>query len=213
MTPYVNIHSHRAGDPGTITVCSHRLGTGDPTPPAPYSAGIHPWDADAITDLRPQYEFLRHADMAAVGEIGLDYIKGVDRERQKEIFAAQLEIASERGLPVIIHCVKAFEDVMSLLGRHPAVTAVFHGYTGSREQTARLINSGHCISLGEVSLRSAKTVVSAKNIPLDRLFLETDDRVAAIEQVYETASSALDIPLAKLKERIYDNYSTLFVRK
>lgn len=209
MTPYVNIHSHREGGPGAITVRSYRLGVGDPVPPAPFSAGIHPWDAAIVADPEPEYEFLRRADIVAVGEIGLDRPRGGDIERQKEIFAAQLEIASRRGLPVVIHCVRAFGEVMSLLEHYPSVRAIFHSYTGSQEQTVQLINSGHYISLSEVSLKSPKTVESARNIPHDRLFLETDDSPATIEQIYETASAALDIPSGKLKEQIYKNLNSI----
>ncbi len=213
MIPYVNIHSHRAGAQGTITVRSHRLGTGDITPPAPFSAGIHPWDADIVANTGQLYEYLRNANIAAVGEIGLDHIKSVDRDKQAEIFAAQLEIASERGLPVIIHCVRAFGDVMAILGHYPSVKAVFHGYIGSAEQTAQLINSEHCISLGEVSLKSPKTMEAARNIPLERLFLETDDSDITIEQIYTTASAALGIPQEQLKEQIYHNYIRVFGNK
>ncbi len=213
MIPYVDIHSHHPGDAGTINVRSLRLGMDDPLPPAPYAAGIHPWDACAIADPWPEYEFLRHAGIAAVGEIGLDYLKGADRERQKDVFASQLEIAAERSLPVIIHCVRAFDDVMAMLGRYRSVKAVFHGYIGNTEQTVRLINSGHYISLGETSLGSTKTVAAAGTIPPERLFLETDDRPVAIERVYQTASAALGIPPDRLKESIYDNYLTLLKGK
>jgi TatD DNase family protein len=211
MVPYIDIHSHRGGSPEVITLRSHRLGLDCPTPAVPYSAGIHPWDAGTATDA--EYDFLRHADIAAIGETGLDYLKDVDRERPREVFAAQLEIASRRGLPVIVHCVKAFADVMAMLGRYPTITALFHGYTGSCEQTAQLIKSGYYISLGEVSLKSGKTVESARNTPPARLFLETDDKPITIEQIYAEASTALNIQLDVLKEQIYNNYITLFGTK
>ncbi len=214
MTPYVNIHSHREGGPGTITVVSYRLGSGAPTPPAPFSAGIHPWDTAAAIDLCPEYDYLKRADIIAVGEIGLDRLKGADIDCQREIFAAQLEIAARRGLPVIIHCVRAFGEVAALLKQFPSVRAVFHGYTGSVEQTVQLILSGHYVSLGEVSLRSAKTIRAAKAVvPPERLFLETDDSLTAIEKIYDTASRELGIPPERLKEQIYSNYQTLFEGK
>lgn len=212
MIPYIDIHSHRAGIENSITVRSHRLGTCEVEPPAPFSAGIHPWDAAAITDPEALYEYLRNAGVAAIGEIGLDYAVGTDRDIQMEVFEKQCGIASQRGLPVIVHCVKAFGDIVKVFRGAPDVKVVMHGYIGSPEQTKTAGESGFFLSLGGVSLRSPKTLDGLATFPAERLLLETDDSGITIREIYAQASEKLQIPLQELKELIYNNYKTLFSR-
>lgn len=208
--PYINIHSHHAGREDGITLRSYRMGIGDPLPPKPFSAGIHPWDADRIANPAEVYEQLRGMDIAAVGEIGLDKASDSNYPRQMELFAGQVAIAAERSLPVIIHCVRAFEDVMKELCGHRLSGVIFHGYTGSLQQTEIALKSGCYMSLGKASLKSPKTIESLLAMPVDRLFLETDDTCADIAEVYAEVAVLLGIPVDSLKETIYENYKKLF---
>lgn len=214
MTPLVDIHTHRTGTDqprGVKMVHSYRLGTEEELPPVPFSAGIHPWDAGNLHDTVKLLDRLREMRVAAIGEIGLDYSHAKETSTQQtQLFEAQLEIASERQLPVVIHCVKAFEEVMATLHRHSTQNVLFHGYIGSPEQTRRIINAGYYISAGATSLQSPKTVNSLRATPLDRLFLETDDADVTIEVIYRQASDALGIPLPDLRVSLYENFKNLF---
>ena len=143
MIPYTNIHTHR---PPTlepkecIGISSFRLGYDSVLPPAPFSAGIHPWDAtEAYHRLPELLQQLKRCGAAAVGEIGLDHASGRRNEScQTTVLTAQLQSASALRLPVIIHCVKAFELLMELLAAYSLPAVIFHGYTGSPQQTERL---------------------------------------------------------------------------
>ena len=188
---FVNIHTHRPTGRGI------ELRT----------AGIHPWDADkediAALGTLP-------ADVQAIGETGLDYARGAGRQRQLAAFRAQLALARERRLPVVLHCVRAFEPVMLELAAREPRAVIFHGFIGSPEQAARAVAAGYYLSFGSRSLRSPRTVRALGSIPTQRLFLETDDAPATIESVYATAARLLGMPLDRLKETIYNNYLHIF---
>ena len=208
MPDFVDIHTHAPEGSG-IRIYSRRLGVEKAVPARPYSEGIHPWDAASVGDTVPLIELLLTDDVAAAGEIGLDKLHP-DYPQQGEIFRMQLEVAEKRKLPVIIHCVKAFEDVMKRLAEFHTGPVIFHGYTGSTQQTQKIYESGYYISAGNISLESPKTLESLQNFPLDRLFLETDDTGISIETIYNKASQALNVPVNELVRQIYYNYNTVF---
>ena len=148
---------------------------------------------------------------AAVGEIGLDHASGRRNEScQTTVLTAQLQSASALRLPVIIHCVKAFELLMELLAAYSLPAVIFHGYTGSPQQTERLFAAGYYLSVGPISLRSPKTEASLREAPLHRLFIETDDSDVPIEQMYTAVGALLNIPVPELKADIYQNFKTVF---
>ncbi|WP_417012570.1 TatD family hydrolase [Alistipes sp.] len=189
-TPYVNIHTHRPTGRGL----------------EPASVGIHPWDA-AGADADSLCEALGRAQ--AVGEIGLDYLHP-DREAQRRLFEQQLELAETAGMPVVLHCVKAFEPMMTLLGRFRLRAVIFHGFIGSPQQAARAVAAGYYLSFGPRSLRSPRTVQALATVPSERLFLETDDDPTPIESVYAEAARLLGLPLDRLREALYTNYLRIF---
>ena len=113
MLPYVNIHTHRPTGSGI------ELRT----------AGVHPWDA-ATQDAATLGQRLGGAQ--AVGETGLDFVRGADRAAQLSALRTQLRLARERGLPVVLHCVRAFEPLMRELAASEPRAVIFHGFIGRR---------------------------------------------------------------------------------
>ncbi|MDE5851739.1 MAG: TatD family hydrolase, partial [Alistipes sp.] len=122
----------------------------------------------------------------------------------------QLQLARQYGLPVVIHCVRAFNEVMRELAACPPRTAIFHGFIGSPEQARQVVAAGHYLSFGERTFRSPKTVEAMRSTPLERLFLETDDSPTPIEEIYRRAAERLGIPEARLQEAALANYKTIF---
>ena len=175
------------------------------------AAGVHPsstaeLDEEKFAELRV---LAQSGKIVAIGEIGLDYLRP-DREAQLRIFEGQLRLAEAAGKPVVLHCVKAFEETMRLLKQFRLRAVIFHGFIGSPEQAARAVAAGYYLSFGPRSLRSPRTVRALGSIPTQRLFLETDDAPATIESVYATAARLLGMPLDRLKETIYNNYLHIF---
>ena len=208
MPDFVDIHTH-APEVSGIRIYSRRLGVEEVIPARPYSEGIHPWDVISVGNTAPLIKLLLTDNIAAVGEIGLDKLHN-DYPKQIEVFKAQLDVAERRKLPVIIHCVRALEDVLKILAGFHTGPVIFHSYIGSVQQTQRLYESGYYISAGNISLESSKTLESLRNFPPDRLFLETDDTGLPIETIYEKTSQVLNIPENELVRQIYDNYKTVF---
>lgn len=141
--------------------------------------GLHPMFAD-LYEGRLLEELVRYAaDAIAIGEIGLDYaLHEISRDAQKTAFRGQLRLAVRMGLPVIIHCRRAFEDLIRILREEHVreVGGVMHAYSGSVELAHMLIEEKLLISLsGTITYRNAvKSPLIASRIALEHLLLETD---------------------------------------
>ena len=144
------------------------------------AAGSHPDVADEVNEaVLEEYRVLckLNPKIRAIGEIGLDYhYEDIPREIQKQAFRAQMALARELGLPVIVHERDAHEDGMKIVEEFPGVTGVFHCYSGSLEMAKQLIKRGWYIGFtGVLTFKNARKAIEvAANIPLDRLVLETD---------------------------------------
>ena len=189
----VNIHTHHPkNDERTLSV-----------------VGIHPYDSEgATTDSIFAVERLC-TDYDAIGEIGLDFACNAEREKQLLIFQAQLEVAQKAGKGVVLHCVKAFENVMDCLKDYTLPFVIFHGFIGSTEQAKRATNRGYFLSFGHRAFRSPKSIEAMKNTPTEQLFFETDECDVSIDQIYSQASAILGIPEAMLEYITNENFDKI----
>ena len=144
------------------------------------AVGSHPDAADEVNDgVLEQYRALcrDNPKVKAIGEIGLDYhYEDIPRDIQKRSFRAQMGLARELDLPVIVHEREAHEDGMKIVEEFPSVTGVFHCYSGSLAMAKWLIERGWYIGFGGVlTFKNARKALEvAGNIPLERIVLETD---------------------------------------
>jgi TatD DNase family protein len=155
----------------------------DRCPEVYLSVGLHPLDMDKWTpDSSNQIRHLAQSDrrVVAIGETGLDFYKADDAEIQRRAFWAQLAIAHQLGLPVIVHCRDAAAETAKLVGQFQQtvgpVQGVMHCWAGSPEETQWFLDLGFYISFsGIVTFKNAKQVkASARIVPEDRLLVETD---------------------------------------
>ncbi len=144
------------------------------------AVGSHPDAADEVNeDVLEAYRVLckQNPKVKAIGEIGLDYhYEDIPRQRQLEAFRDQMALARELDLPVIVHEREAHQDGMAVVDEFPQVTGVFHCYSGSLEMAKELIKRGWYIGFtGVLTFKNARKAVEvAREIPLDRIVLETD---------------------------------------
>ena len=144
------------------------------------AVGSHPDAANEVNEaVISQYRALvqENPKVRAIGEIGLDYhYEDIPRDIQQRAFRAQMALAAELNLPVIVHEREAHEDGMKLVEEFPGVTGVFHCYSGSLEMAKWLVSRGWYIGFGGVlTFKNARKAVEvASSIPLDRIVLETD---------------------------------------
>ncbi len=148
--------------------------------PFVYAAvGVHPEDMDTLTpdSLETIRALAKHEKCVAIGEVGLDYYWDAEhKEEQKELFAAQLALAIELDLPVIVHDREAHADCLELIGRFPEARGVFHCFSGSAEMAKELLRRGWYLGFdGPVTYKNARKAVEVLEIsPLDRILIETD---------------------------------------
>ena len=146
------------------------------------SVGTHPHYADDELDVSVSQiiELSEHPKVVAIGEAGLDYYyDNSPREKQKTVFRRHIEVARETQLPLIIHTRDADEDTVSILRDETAkgaFPALIHCFTASRELADAVLELGLYISLSGVLTFKNSTDLQqiAADLPLDRLFVETD---------------------------------------
>ena len=144
------------------------------------AVGSHPDAADEVNEaVLDEYRTLckLNSKIKAIGEIGLDYhYEDIPRELQLKAFRAQMALARELNLPVIVHEREAHEDGMKVVDEFPQVKGVFHCYSGSAEMAKELVKRGWYIGFtGVLTFKNArKAIEAAASIPLERIVLETD---------------------------------------
>lgn len=153
--------------------------------------GLHPWYVAGSTNWGRLAALLREDRTVAVGEIGLDFSPGCPPpETQEEVFLRQVDMARERGLPVIVHCRKSHERTHDILSRYRGtVRGVMHSFSGSREMMERFLDLGFFISFsGSVTRERAKRYHrNARIVPAERFLLETDAPSIATESTVASA--------------------------
>ena len=193
------------------------------------TAGIHPDEADnnyleKIEDLK---EFVKNNKVYTIGECGIDYhYTKENAEIQKIIFKAQIELSIEMNLPLIIHMRDATADTYNILKEYKGkIKGVMHCYSGSLEMAYEFIKLGLHISLGgPVTFKNAKEPKEvAKNIPLDKLLIETDcpflaptpfrgkrNESSYVKLVAEEIANLRGISFEELEEATENNTKELF---
>lgn len=144
------------------------------------AVGIHPENAHEFTEevLKELRSMSKKNRVRAIGEIGLDYYweENPSREIQKSVFRAQMQLAEELKLPVIIHDREAHEDTLNIIKEFPNVKGVVHCFSGSVEFAQQCLKEGYYIGItGVITFKNAKKIIEVvKVIPVERLLVETD---------------------------------------
>ena len=173
-----------------------------------FSVGLHPWDvaADWKEKVAMVKEKILEKDVVAIGECGLDKLRG-DFELQKQAFSSQLALARELGMPVVVHCVKAFDEMLALVCDSDRI--MLHGFRGKWQQAKQLAAKGIMLSFGSQYNIDALRFVFTANLPF---FLETDDRRLSVCQIYEQAAHHLGVDVSHLA-RLCETHREAFFRR
>ena len=171
------------------------------------TVGIHPWHAHEA-DISAVEAAVAEVD--AVGEIGMDFACDVPKEVQMAIFRAQLALAERHKKAVVLHCVRAFEEVVKVLSEYRLRAVIFHGFIGSVEQAQQAVAQGFYLSFGERTFRSPKTIEALRSTPLSRIFVETDESTTPIEEIYARIAELRGISTAELIAATEENFRRIF---
>jgi len=194
-----------------------------------FSLGIHPNSKASKLELEKLSDFIIKVKKSndqnllfGIGECGLDYFREHQTKKmQQESFIKQIEIAKEHNLPIIIHSREAFEDTINILKETKISNGIFHCFPGNKKMAKQALDLGFHLSFaGNLTFKKATELhESAKYVPLDRLFLETDapyltpiphrgkkNRSEYVIHTYEFISNLREEKLSKIEDAINDNF-------
>lgn len=211
MENFFNIHTHTSIQPETeiLSLSPEQLSTDIHVVYA--SVGIHPWNL-TLEDSEHQWEALcqsvKDKRTIAIGECGLDKLKGPSLELQTAIFKQEAALAENSSLPLIIHCVKAFNELILLKKEiSPRQPWIIHGFRGKLSLALDCIRHGFYLSIG-----SRFQTDTLKAIPLEQLFIETDESEESIGSIYQRIAETKGISLQELTEAINKNVREVFFK-
>lgn len=215
VMPYVDIHTHKKViSEDILSIQSIFLQEVVPENLSlPFTAGIHPWHADffqprqiitMLDNLKGQEYWI------AVGEAGLDKKSKNNFALQREVFELQLAFAEDNKMPIIIHNVKSWNEIISYK-KKSAIPFIYHNYHGHVELTRQLLCQNDYFSFGASLLRENRSIKEAlKIIPMDHLFFETDESESDIREIYQCAAHTLNCPINILRDQMFSNFTTIF---
>lgn len=216
MVPFLDIHTHEAKQKdGVIAIQSLSLteSTFLAMPKTkPISIGIHPWYGH-LQELPKSMKYLnvlaKQHNVKLIGECGLDKLQGEGMTNQLQMLEAQINLAEQLNKPVILHCVKAFDELIALKKKFkPSVPMMIHGFNKKYEMAQQLMAQGFYLSFGAAVLKSDEITKVLKETD-QPFFLETDDSDVDIVEIYERVAEIKKISLDKLKDVIFANWKKL----
>jgi TatD DNase family protein len=175
-----------------------------------YSVGIHPWSlqADTAFPLEAFGQIARHPQVLAIGEAGLDRLIEAPFSLQLPIFEQQIKLSEACGKPLIIHAVKSESELLALRKRiAPAQPWIIHGFRGKRQQAEQLLRHGLYISFNDRFQPEALL-----SVPLERLFLETDDSPLPIHHLCNRIAELRRLPVEELCAALQSNATEVFLK-
>lgn len=212
VTAIVCIGSNRENSQGAAQ-CSKEFGD------VYYTVGIHPRDGEDDLSMVEARSWLqkqlqaKDRKVVAIGECGLDYnqddISEAEKNRQKELFRLQLEMAHQYDLPVVFHINKAYDELISILQNENEegriYRGVFHFYTGGKKRVERLLSLGDFyFGIGGAATYDQGLQEVLRYLPLDRIVLETDcPYVAPVPHRGERSEPAYVIHVAEMVSAIH----------
>ena len=171
-----------------------------------YSAGIHPWHIGEHWEEQVERlkEIAQHPLVVAIGETGLDSLKGPTLDIQQQVMQAHIDVAVATGKPLVIHCVRTSQQVLKLWRDNPkahSVAWVIHGFRGNENVARELLNAGFYLSYG-----SKHNTACVAMTPLDRLLVETDDAPSeSIDDVLNAVAAAKHCSVWRLSRQVRRN--------
>ncbi len=217
VMPYIDIHTHKPIiSEDIISIQSIFLqDIKFKNTSSPYTSGIHPWHAEyfQLEQIKNMLEELKGQNYwIAVGEAGLDKKSKTDLNIQKEVFELQLAFAEDNKMPLVIHNVRAWNEIISYK-KSSIVPFILHDYHGHMDITYQLLGLNCYFSFGGFLLKGNNSIKEVlKKIPMDRLFFETDESQSDIREIYQCAADTLQCSVEILRDQIFSNYRHIFKR-
>lgn len=211
---FFNLHTHKwTNQSNVLEIVNQYPQEFDATIPY-YSIGIHPWfivKERIESDLAIIESKIQEANCLAVGECGLDKRIETPMELQQMVFEKQLLLAQKHQKVVVIHCVAAFQELITIKKKlNISVPMLIHGFSKNAQLTKQLVDNGFYISFGKYLLLNKELEAVFKSVPNNRFFLETDTVDEGIEAVYGLAAKYKGISVKEIQEMVNNNFLEVF---
>lgn len=204
----VNIHTHRLPQVPGEAIVNCFPESFAPQEGGWYSVGVHPWHITSpVAD--EAFSLFSHPQVLAIGEAGLDKLADAPMPVQMAVFERQARLSMKIGKPLVIHLVKAADELLKLKRMlRPSNPWIIHGFRGKSVLAKEYLRHGFYLSFGEKYQDEALRLV-----PADRLFIETDESVVPVDELYGRAAGVRGVSLDEFRKTVQENISKTFFER
>jgi TatD DNase family protein len=214
MNLFLDIHTHSMSSSHQVFAIQNKYPSSDDLS-TPFSVGIHPWFLKKETleiELVLLEEKLQYENCYAIGECGLDKAIDVDFDFQKAVFIRQIYLSEKYQKPMILHCVRAFEEIIEIKKQFsPSQTWILHGFQKNKQLAERFLFNGIFLSFGEAVLKNSKMEMLISAISMDKIFLETDNSEISIQEIYQKIANTKQVSIKELQQMMHQNFRNVFL--
>lgn len=183
----------------------------DEVPNSYFSVGLHPKDIN--NDFQRNLEIIKQQSVEenclAIGECGLDALVETDEVLQEKVFEEQIYWANEIQKPVIVHCVRRFSQLLKFQ-KIAKVPLIVHGFNKKRTIAMEFLNKGFYLSFGNALLYNETLQDLVSDLPIDKIFLETDTAKIEIKNLYQKLSEVKEMSIEEIQNQINRNIYQVF---
>lgn len=179
-----------------------------------YSIGIHPAYINSTT-IDEETHLINHhildKNCLAIGEIGLDKLCETDFNLQIEVFEKQIKIAEENQLTIIIHSVRAYQEILHIRKKmNITIPFIFHGFNKNEQLLQQIIAQNCFASFGKNLLYNKNLQIIFANLSAKYFFLENDSSEIPIQEIYAFAAELRKISIEELQQQMAENWKNVF---
>lgn len=180
-----------------------------------YTYGIHPWFLNEENHkqlINSVENTVIQPEIIAIGEAGFDRLRGPSPELQSRAFEEQIIISEKISKPVVIHCVRAWDELLAVYKKiKPKMPWLIHGFRGNVDLASQLLSKGFYLSFWFDFILRPESKELLKQLPADRIFLETDGADVDIKSIYNKVATDLDLSVDELKSIILKNFNKCLI--
>lgn len=207
---WIDLHTHQSNSKENVLAIVNQFPEDKPPQNKYFSIGIHPWYIE--NDWQNQFDLVIQKSQSthclAIGECGLDKLSNVQIEQQKEVLIAHIQLAESLKKPMIIHCVRAYQELVQIKQKLEVKTPmIIHGFSKNKKLAQQLLQQGFYLSFGKMLMNNTNTQEAFGDCPNNRMFLETDDANINIQDIYHQAEN---LKKEELKNQLIDNVNRVF---
>lgn len=207
MNDIIDFHTHHNSASAALIAADPRQF--DPQQGLWYSVGFHPWDGvDSITgeDFDRLAEYALHPQVLAIGETGMDALRGAPLDIQANVLLRHLQVAASVGKPVVIHSVRTAQEILAIRRKAGLIEVplAVHGMRSNANVAKLWLDAGCFLSFG-ARFNPAALLAT----PIDRLLIETDDGDTSIDEVAQLVAGTLGMPTNELIGHVINNVHRL----